>query len=252
MFDEITFPLGAYSKDNVSYKLLSVQVPIQLRDHLVVIYLEGRTSLGENLGEIMANLPKGFYTGPDGKERFWDGKEWFTSNQKENGAGLSTRTEKIRPNRHTSRNTVLLLAAVVTIAVGSWAAISSQTSIQDSIQKNEGVIDDQEREDIIAQNQAIVDENAVANREQAIEQLEKDIKKLAKKQAEDGIISGPVLSVQCTPTGGYSLSDLEIRSMKFECFVANEDLGGGTLRGVDYHALANWDDGTFTFGLGKN
>ena len=202
----------------------------------------------------MTELPKGFYKGPDGRERFWDGKEWFTSSPNGEKTNQESSNRKSLLNNRFSRNSVLLVAALVVIgviAIGSWVIFSPQTANQVSSGTDDGIIDDQEREDIIAQNQAIVDESAVANREQAVEQLENDIRKLAKKQSADGIISGPVLSVQCTPTGSYSLSDLEIRSMPFECFVATEDLGDSTRRGVDYHALANWDDGTFTYGLGK-
>jgi hypothetical protein len=202
----------------------------------------------------MADLPKGFYKGPDGKERFWDGKEWFTSSSNGEIPERAASKGRSNPKKYTSRIRVLLLAALVVIGVigaGSWVIVSSQNATQPVPGTDDGVIDDQERADIIAQNQAIADENAISNREQAVDQLENDIKKLAKKQAEEGVINGPVLSVQCTPTGSYSLSDLEIRSMPFECFVANEDLGDGTFSGVDYHALANWDNGTFTYGLGK-
>lgn len=202
----------------------------------------------------MSNLPKGFYTGPDGKERFWDGEEWFISGKGGDLVGPGKSNGKSSPNGRAYRRPLLLLAAIVLIgvvSVASWAVLSPQTADQASTQEDDLVMDEQEREEVIAQNQAIADQNAVAYREQAVEQLEEDVKKLAKEQANARIIRGPVLSVKCTPTGGYSLGALEIRSMPFECFVATEDLGGGTFRGVDYHALANWDDWTITFGLGK-
>ena len=74
---------------------------------------------------------------------------------------------------------------------------------------------------------------------------------MAKKHAKLGYISGPVHSADCSPTGGASIDDPEIRSMVFECFVSTHKNSDGTSTGYYYNARVNWDDGTFTYGIGR-
>ena len=39
--------------------------------------------------------------------------------------------------------------------------------------------------------------------------------------------------------------------MLFECFATNVENANGRATGLYYRARANWDDGTWTYGLGR-
>ena len=91
----------------------------------------------------------------------------------------------------------------------------------------------------------------LADRQSSVSAIEASVKTMAEGHAADGIIDGPIVSVGCTTTGGIPIEDLSIRSMLFECFATNVENADGTATGFYYHARANWDGGTWTYGLGR-
>ena len=91
----------------------------------------------------------------------------------------------------------------------------------------------------------------LADRQSSVSAIEACVKTMAEGHAADGIIDGPIVSVGCTTTGGIPIEDLSIRSMLFECFATNVENADGTATGFYYHARANWDGGTWTYGLGR-
>ncbi|NYD66062.1 DUF2510 domain-containing protein [Agromyces atrinae] len=80
--------------------------------------------------------------------------------------------------------------------------------------------------------------------------IEDSIRAMAEKHIADGLIDGPVLSIDCSPVNGGSTDDLTEQTTVFECFVANVDNGDGTLSGYSYNSTMNWDTGSYTYGIG--
>jgi hypothetical protein len=205
----------------------------------------------------MTDLPKGFYAGPDGKQRFWDGEEWHES------AELPANDAAPKKPRHWTREKKLATAGVslvviVALAVGG-VAIWQQQMAEIAAVEDIRVLELAEAEAaaaaenvrLAAEAEELRDtERRQQNRREAITEIQADVESMARGHVADGIITGQVISTACTTTGGIALDDISIRSMLFECFVATEDNGDGTQNGFYYHARANWDTGSWTFGLG--
>ncbi len=81
--------------------------------------------------------------------------------------------------------------------------------------------------------------------------IESSIEEMANEHVAEGMLDGPVLSVTCSPVNGGSTDNLSETTTVFECFVANEDVGGGRMRGYTYHATMNWTTGKYTYGYGE-
>jgi hypothetical protein len=106
-----------------------------------------------------------------------------------------------------------------------------------------------------AERQAAIDKAKhdleVLTRKSGVTQIESSVKQMATQQAATGLLSGPVISVTCTPAAGSSIDDLDQNTTDFGCFAATKDNGDGTLSGYNYHATMNWSSGQFTYGFGK-
>lgn len=98
-----------------------------------------------------------------------------------------------------------------------------------------------------AAEQDAADDAERARRAGAVTELERSVEKDAKKDVKAGILTGPIISVSCTATGGGSTDDLDAPSTKYECFAANKDNGDGTLRGYPYDATIDWSDNSYTW-----
>lgn len=200
----------------------------------------------------MAKLPKGFYTGPDGRERFWDGKEWFDSkNESAPSRDKPTLSAKLKalPKRNKIIYFGLAGILIFTLGISSFVVIQNQNAeaaakqlVLEQKEKREAAAAKAEQEDL---------ENRRENRKNAVTEIEASVKTMAEQHVSEGIVDGPIIAVRCTTTGGISIDDISIRSMLFECFASNKDNGDGTMSGVYYHARANWDDGSWTYGLGR-
>lgn len=73
---------------------------------------------------------------------------------------------------------------------------------------------------------------------------------MAEGHVAKGLIDGSIISVSCSPVSGGSTDDLTETTTVFECFVATNDNGDGTMSGFKYHATMNWTSGEFTYGMG--
>jgi len=78
------------------------------------------------------------------------------------------------------------------------------------------------------------------------------VKSMAEGHVTDALFDGPILDVTCSPVAGGSIDDLLQTTTQFNCFVATEDNGDGTMSGYYYHATMNWDTGEYTYGFGES
>jgi len=99
--------------------------------------------------------------------------------------------------------------------------------------------------------QEAADQQERDERELAVSGIETSIKTMAEEHVKEDIIEGPVLQVTCDPVNGGSTDDLTQKTTVFQCFVANEDNGDGTMSGYYYNATMNWDSGQYTYGFGE-
>jgi len=211
----------------------------------------------------MTDMPKGFYTGPDGRERFWDGEGWHDSpNHQPAKLDKPGPIARFKALKSRTKTLVLVISAVIILSVvgGGIGAVAAQESAARSAIAAEELA--QEKKD---KSEAAADAKAAravkaAEAEQALELFERQssvtaieasVKTMAEGHAADGIIDGPILAIGCTTTGGIPIEDMSIRSMLFECFATNVENADGTASGYYYHARANWDDGSWTYGLGR-
>lgn len=88
-------------------------------------------------------------------------------------------------------------------------------------------------------------------RSKIIRQMQKSITKDAKERVADGELEGPIYYTSCDPLGGGSVDDLTALTTTFECMAVNEKLGGGQVRGWVFSATANWDEGSWSWQLGR-
>jgi hypothetical protein len=100
--------------------------------------------------------------------------------------------------------------------------------------------------------QADVDRAERLVRKESVSEIEKSIKKMARKHVREGIIEGPVIRVSCDPVAGGSVENLSEKTTAFQCFMANEDNKDGTMSGHYYHATMNWGTGSYTYGFGES
>lgn len=91
---------------------------------------------------------------------------------------------------------------------------------------------------------------AIAEREAVVPQIERSITKMARKHAREGLIEGWPKTTECSPAAGQSVENLNRTTTSFSCFVITERHQDGTSSGHNYHALMNWDSGSWTYGYG--
>ena len=86
-------------------------------------------------------------------------------------------------------------------------------------------------------------------RKSAVPDIEDSIAEMASDQIREGLISGKLINVECSPVAGYSLDDIAETTTEFTCFAATRDNGDGTQSGFYYEALMNWETSRYSFGL---
>jgi predicted nucleic acid-binding Zn-ribbon protein len=82
-------------------------------------------------------------------------------------------------------------------------------------------------------------------------EVEAAILQRANELVAEEVLDGPILQAFCNPLGGGSVDDLSALTTTFECLAANEDKGDGRYSGYTFNATVNWNDGTYTYGLGR-
>jgi hypothetical protein len=80
--------------------------------------------------------------------------------------------------------------------------------------------------------------------------LQDSVTKDAKKNVDQGLLTGPISSTSCTPVGGGSTDDLTAHTGNFTCIAVNKTSSDGTSEGYRYSATVNYDDGSYTWHLG--
>jgi cytochrome bd-type quinol oxidase subunit 1 len=190
--------------------------------------------------------PAGWYPNPDGGQRYWDGTAWLDLPDPEAGGAHK---KKIRKKPILIALVIILLAAVggtVSWKVNHDAQVAAQVAAAEEAAN-------QEAERVAAEKaaQESRDETERASRQLSVAGIESSIEEMANEHVAEGMLDGPVLSVTCSPVNGGSTDNLSETTTVFECFVANEDVGGGRMRGYTYHATMNWTTGKYTYGYGE-
>ena len=84
-----------------------------------------------------------------------------------------------------------------------------------------------------------------------IKQMQKSVTKDAKERVADGELDGPIFYTSCDPLGGGSVDDLTAFTTTFECLAVNEKLDGDQVRGWVFSSTVNWDEGSWSWRLGR-
>jgi len=190
---------------------------------------------------------------PDGQNRYWDGRSWLD---------LPDPTGGKRPGRSRTAWIVggasaLMLAVAVVAGVAivgelqrqQTAAAEVESQAQAAEQAEAQAQEDAELAAQAASAAEAADEAERASRETSVDEIELSIWTMAEGHATDGLLNEAPIDVSCSPVGG-SLDDLTALTTTFDCFVAVEDMGDGTMRGYHYNALMNWNSGQYTYGFG--
>jgi hypothetical protein len=223
-------------------------------------------------------LPKGFYTGPDGSTRFWDGQAWFDQPAGTQGSG-----EMSGRSRKAIWITIAIVTALLLCGAGAFAvktnidaqtasaAATSALAVAEQNKANAVAVAAKQAEDarVAASSaakadadmkQAEVDAEAAqqatddaerGRRADAVTGVEKSVLKMARDHAKKGVVTGPIKKVDCVPVAGGSLDDLTQVTAKFECFAVYKVHSDGTSSGYYYNATMNWDTGSYTYGYGR-
>lgn len=199
----------------------------------------------------------GWYPSPDGTQRYWDGVQWLAI-----PAPTPPQSADAKAGRR-SRRIWALVAVIAVIAVGILVAVGVGIKAEqdrelaaEEAARAEEVASAQAAEDAAAaeaaaqRDQERADAEAREQRREATTGIEASIEEMAAEHIEEGIIEGPVLEVSCSPVAGGSIDDLAEQTTVFDCFVATEDNGDGTMSGLFYNATMNWSTGAYTYSFG--
>ncbi|MDA0170325.1 hypothetical protein OJ998_14600 [Solirubrobacter taibaiensis] len=102
-----------------------------------------------------------------------------------------------------------------------------------------------------AEAQQALDEIELEGREDLERSLRKAITKDARASVRDGLLDGPILRTSCDPVGG-GRDDLTSRTGKYDCLAITETDADGTSRGYSFHATINYEEYSYTWGLGRD
>lgn len=217
------------------------------------------------MSESGPSAPAGWYPGPDGGQRYWDGERWLALPApaaedgnlatQASGASSSVAMEDSSSSKSPRKPLIIGLAiAAVLIVVGGGAAVaikaqSDQAAAEEAAEAEE-VAQAEEAAERQRQAEAAADQRERESRTSAIDEIEGSIQGMAETHVTEGLIDGPIISVSCDPVDGGSADDLTQRTTVFQCFAANTDNGDGSFSGHYYNATMNWDSGEYTYGFG--
>jgi flagellar basal body-associated protein FliL len=230
---------------------------------------------GEDLmDELPRAAPAGWYPGPDGGQRFWDGTTWLAIPAPDVLATQPHREPANEPPRKRNKRAwILAVVAILVLAglgVGGYLAKNVHDATQaalvaaqdaksrddqaaaakaqtDAAQAEEAADAEQAKED-----KAAKDKVERQLRKETVSDIESSVKKMAKGHVKDDVIDGPIVKVSCDPVAGGSVDDLSEKTTVFQCFAANKKNKDGTSTGYYYNATMNWKTGSYTYGLGKS
>lgn len=200
----------------------------------------------------------GWYPTPDGTQRYWDGLRWLSIPPPEAPQSVDE-----KPHRRSRRvwtlvavMAVVVVGLLVAVGVGFKAEQDREVAAAEEAKRAEEAASAQAADEAAAaevaaqreQERAEAEEREV--RREAMTGIEASVETMAEEHIEEGIIEGPVLAVSCSPVAGGLIDDLTEQTTVFDCFVATEDNGDGTMSGLSYNATMNWSTGEYTYGLG--
>ena len=208
--------------------------------------------------------PAGWYPTPSGEQRYWDGESWLALPAPDDAAApTESRVENQEPKRRPRRGQLIALAVVVAClavaggSVAAWKLTSDQVAAAEQAETDrlaEQAADDAQRADAVekrkAERAAAAEDVERAARAESVTGIQDAVKKMAEGHSADGLIEGPILSVDCSPVNGGSTDDLTEQTTVFECFVATKENSDGTFSGYFYNATMNWSTGSYTYSLG--
>lgn len=201
--------------------------------------------------------PAGWYPDPSGVPRYWDGTQWLDIPPPAHTVHDETAKPPSR-NRRSLWIAAAALAAVLLIAGGAVAVATKLQSDQaETARLTEAEADAKAEKQAAAEaeaereRKAAADQRERASRESSVTEIEASVKTLAETHVKDGLIEGEIIEVTCSPVDGGSMDDLGQQTTVFQCFVANEDNGDGTMSGYYYNATMNWDTQEYSYGLGE-
>ena len=212
--------------------------------------------------------PAGWYPTPSGGQQYWDGAQWLalpppvgatpSGGADGPGTGSPPRGRRIPKGALTALAAVLLLGLAgggIALKVSAdqrdaeaaaEAAAASSAAAEEAAREQE----EREREEAAAAAQEQVEDAERQSRRDSLTEIEASVQEMAEEHVTEGLIDGPIIDVTCSPVGGGSTDDLTEQTTVFECFVANEDNGDGTLSGYGYNATMNWSSGSYTYSFG--
>lgn len=210
------------------------------------------------MSDEQPTLAAGWYPTSDGARRYWDGDRWLDVSEPPDQAGDRGPqvTSDAAVHRARRRKRVLTVFVPVLIAALGLAVIGTSLWMRHSasVAADAAAAEEALRE---ANAEAKADRDAerdalqeARERDSTVEQVEQSVGELAEEDARSGLLSGPPISVDCSPVAGGSVEEFTEQTTVLDCFVATEQDADGTLWGSHYHATVNWDDGSFTYGYG--
>lgn len=161
-----------------------------------------------------------------------------------------------------NRRIALIVAAVVLIAGGgTWAAVAvqhaNQVAAEEKAAAAAAAAEKKRQEEAAAAAEAEAARQEAADdaerelRKLSVKSMEASIQKDAKSRVTDGTLTGPIKRTECTPLGGGSTDDLTAITGTFECIAVNEERKDGSASGYVFSATMNWDEGSYSWHLGR-
>jgi hypothetical protein len=154
--------------------------------------------------------------------------------------------------RKPGKRTALIGGLVLLLLIGAGVGLILKNRHDEQVKQDKAAAlaeqqAEAERAQAVAKEEA--DESERENRRDLITELEKYVKKEAKKGVREGFLDGPILSASCTATGGGSTDDLTARTGTFDCMAVNKENKDGTMSGYGYDGTIDWDTGELTWQL---
>ena len=224
--------------------------------------------------------PPGWYPGPDGKQRYWDGRAWLQIPPPEQAQVEAPLVDQSTQERASGSRRWIWVAAAVLALIGVVVGVNAVNNAREA--REAAAVAAQEtkaKEDLVARQRAAAAAAAAAEAERQaneakeaqeakeakeaeetvdrairgalVKEIEKSVKKMAKSHVKSGLINGPIVDVSCEPVAGGSVDDLSEETAVFQCFAANKKRKDGSASGYYYNSTINWDSGEYTYGYGQ-